>query len=185
MLTLPIPDEARFRISGEIWDEIVASGALRGQRVELIDGVITTMSPENARHAWVVTELTAALASRLPPTSRLRVQHPLRLSGTRQPEPDLAVVDAALPRHAHPSTALLVIEVSDSSLRYDRAVKVPMYAEAQIPELWIVNLADALVEVYREPDGSQYRSVSLVRPGEGLASLAFPEIGIDVAELLA
>ncbi|MCY4509331.1 MAG: Uma2 family endonuclease, partial [Acidobacteria bacterium] len=116
----------------------------------------------------------------------VRTQMPLAASGDSEPEPDLAVVpgDALDYLDAHPSGALLVVEVSDDSLHRDRTVKQRLYARCGIPEYWIVALPDARLEVYRRPAGDGYRDAVFLRAGETIAPLAAPTEAIPVADLL-
>lgn len=157
-----------------------------GDRVELLEGEIIEMSPEKSRHAASVDLALDALRRVLPAGYSIRVQHPLALSDSSEPEPDLAVVRGT-PRDyvdGHPSSAEMVLEVADSSLEYDRTRKASVYAAAAIAEYWIVNLVDAVVEVHREPTRSGYRSVDTRRAADVLRPLAAPGAEIRVAELL-
>jgi Uma2 family endonuclease len=129
------------------------------ERVELLEGLIHSMTPRGARHMRAISRLTRHIAPLLGEELSLRVQGPLTLSEDSEPEPDLAVVRAEdeASDERHPSTALLVIEVSDDSLAKDRSVKAQLYARARIPEYWIVNLRRETVEVYTEPDAGEGR----------------------------
>lgn len=154
------------------------------ERVELLEGVIIPMSPQRPEHAGRIQRLANRLTRRLPPIYEVRVQLPLSLGGISEPEPDLAVVraDQGDPISAHPSTALLAIEVARESLRKDRELKAAIYARAGIPEYWIVNLAESCVEVYRDPDpaAGRYRTSLKVSTGEQLGCPSIPELRIDV-----
>jgi Uma2 family endonuclease len=159
------------------YDHLVAQGAFQpGERLELIEGEILTMTPQNRPHATAVMLMQAALQSAFGPDSHVQVQLPLAVGATSEPEPDLAVIPGS-PRDylQHPSRALLVVEIADTTLAFDRKRKGPLYAAAAIPEYWIVNLADRIVEVYREPietaDGWHYRLVQRAAPGDRLAPL--------------
>jgi len=175
-----------------VWDRadyerLVSAGILGpGDRVELLEGEIIEMSPEKSRHAAAVDLAVDALRRRLGASHTIRVQHPLAVSDTSEPEPDLAVVSGS-PRDyvdRHPSSADLLVEVSDTSLEYDRTKKARVYAGAGIPEYWIVNLVESVLEVHRDPGRSGYRSVTTRRPGETVSPLAVPGAEIAVTELL-
>ncbi len=155
-------------------------------RVELIDGEIIEMSPQNSLHATAIVLVQQALTEPFRDGYFLRVQLPLDLGERNQPEPDVAVVQGEVRsyRTKHPTAAALVIEVSDSTLTFDQTHKLAVYAQARIPEYWIVNLVAYCVEVYREPHGNTYRSKATYDMDNQLAPLARPEAAIDVADLL-
>jgi Uma2 family endonuclease len=142
------------------YEHLVELGSFAGEKVELLQGRIVEMSPQGRAHAYAVTQLVRRLVPAIGDRAVVRVQMPMALSELSEPEPDLAVVAAADYLDEHPRQALLLIEVADSSLADDRKIKRRLYAEAQIPEYWIVNLLDGVVEVHREPDGGDYAQVS-------------------------
>jgi len=155
-------------------------------RVELIEGEILTMSAEKSRHSAAVDLTAEAVRAAFGAGHYVRVQHPLALGQWSEPEPDVAVVLGTPRDHvdAHPSTALLVIEVSDSSLEDGRGSKLRLYARAAIPEYWIVNLRESRLEVHRDPEGDGYRSVERRGRGELVRPLAVPGHDVPVADLL-
>jgi Uma2 family endonuclease len=158
----------------------------KGERFELIDGEIYHMSPQSSRHAGVLILCELALRALITANLVLRVQLPLALSDDSEPEPDLAVVEGT-PREqlkAHPKTALLVIEIAESSLEHDRQRKLSLYARSGIQEYWVVNLQEEVVEVYREPASGRYHSIFLRVPGDTISPLFCPQAAIAVAELL-
>jgi len=114
------------------------------------------------------------------------VQLPLALGPYSEPEPDVAVVEGTIDDYveAHPSTAVLVVEVADASLQFDRTRKAALYARAGIPDYWIVNLLDGVLEVHRQPEGDAYRERLVLPSQERVRPLARPEVEIAVAELL-
>lgn len=120
------------------------------------------------------------------PGSYIRVQAPLALGGDSAPEPDVAVVPGSLWDYEseHPSTALLVAEVSRQSLLHDRKNKLPVYARYAIPECWILNLRNKTLEVYRDPSGERYGTRLVLRIGDTVTPVARPEAVIAVANLL-
>jgi Uma2 family endonuclease len=143
------------------------------------------MSPQGPRHAEVVRRLNEFCVRQLPPEVYTRVQGPLALSEDSEPEPDIAVVAAGDYTQAHPARALLIVEVADSSLLKDRGVKTALYATAGVPEFWLVNLVDRVVEVHRQPAGGRYADIQRIDAGGSLALAAFPSISIAAREILA
>jgi Uma2 family endonuclease len=115
-------------------------------------------------------------------------QNPLRLDDHSEPEPDFMLLkpspDDYTSRHPRPDEAFLLVEVADASLDYDLEEKLPAYGHAGVAEVWIVNLRDQSLEVYREPHFTGYGSKTVVRAGDTVAPLAFPDAAVDVAELL-
>ena len=184
--TVPIP---RRRFTREEYYRLAEIGFFQGERVELIEGEIVKMSPISPLHGEVVTLLAERLWQLFGEGYRVRVQLPLSL-GDSEPEPDIAVVPGKVGDyvHAHPTTALLVVEVAQTSLEYDREVKAPLYARGGIPEYWIVNLDGHCIEVYRDPapmgEGYGYRSRRIYMMGEPIAPLQKPESAVKVDELL-
>ena len=176
-----------YRWSRDVYDRAVAAGVFGPEdRIELIDGALLTMTPQGSRHAAIATRVGEALTRTLGRHGHVRTQMPLAASGDSEPEPDLAVVpgDALDYLDAHPSGALLVVEVSDDSLHRDRTLKQRLYARCGIPEYWIVALPDARLEVYRRPAGDGYRDAVFLLAGETIAPLAAPTEAIPVADLL-
>ena len=153
-----------------------------GDRVELIDGEVREMTPIGPPHAWIVDRLTVLVAARLPETAHLRVQGPIRLGRHTEPQPDLSVArrtQAYTNRHPDAGDLLLVIEVADSSLQYDRAEKVPRYGKAGVPEIWLVDVAARTVTVYTGPGPEGYARERVLRCGERIAAGAVA--GLDLA----
>jgi Uma2 family endonuclease len=169
-------------------------GAFQDQSVELIEGEIYTMAPEGPEHATALTVLLHWLYEICPPGHFVRQPAPLTTSRSA-PEPDIAVIQGS-PRDyraGHPTTAALVVEIAQSSLSWDRKVKVPLYASMGIPEYWILDLNRGITEVYRDPvpteaDGAtvtfHYRSVFEVQPTDLLTPLFAPGDGRLLSELL-
>lgn len=170
--------------------DLVEQGELtEDDHVELLDGLIVCEPPHTPAHASGIVDAEATLRRVLGDRAHIRAQLPLVLREESVPEPDIAVVPgtAADYREAHPTEALLVIEVSQSTLPQDRLTKSRIYAGAGIPEYWIVNLREGEVEVMREPDprGRVYRSRLLYRPGSSIEPLRFAGASIAVSELIA
>jgi Uma2 family endonuclease len=163
------------------------TGILRpDDRVELIDGEILTMAPQKSPHATAVQLAQEALRAAFGDGFNVRPQLPLALAEMSEPEPDLAVVPGAPRdyRDSHPTTALLVVEVAETSLAFDRGVKKALYARAGIPEYWVVDLAAGAVEVYRSPRGVDYRDHRTLSERDSIAPLASAGAGVAVADLL-
>jgi Uma2 family endonuclease len=136
------------------YERMVDAGVLtENDRVELIGGEILTVTPQKSAHATAVVLAGDALRSVLTPKLHVRAQLPLALGDDSEPEPDIAVVQGSTReyRDAHPQSALLIIEVSGSTLAFDRHVKGSLHARENVAEYWIVNLVESVVEVYRDP----------------------------------
>ncbi len=179
--------ESRRPLRRREYDHLVQLGAFDDERLELIDGVLVAMSPQGAEHAHLVSKLARILTTALGLRAEVRSHSPLAISDESEPEPDIAVAPPGDYAREHPKTALLVVEVADSSLRKDHALKTPLYAAAGIAEYWIVNLVDRVVEVHRAPDpkAERYTDVSThAQGGEPLRVLAFPDVTVAVADLI-
>lgn len=155
-------------------------------RLELIDGEILDMTPQGSRHATAFSLVADAVQRAFGSGYYVRLQLPLALADDSEPEPDIAVVEGDVRdyRDEHPRTALLIVEVSDDSLRRDRTVKQRLYARCGVPDYWILSLADAHLEVYRDPGEDGYRTVIVRRAGETVAPLSCPAATIRVGDLL-
>jgi len=155
-------------------------------RLQLIQGEIVEMSPQGAAHATAIRRMTKVLETAFREGRDIRVQLPIALSDDSEPEPDVAVVVGALEDYEtqHPSTAVLIGEVADSTLRFDQTRKSVMYAAAGIPEYWVLNLVDRTLEVYREPHAAGYATALRLGPGDLVSPLAAPGAQLRVADLL-
>ncbi|SRR6266540_3226267 len=176
------------------YDRLIEVGVFRsGDKVELIGGQLCVSEPQNNPHATAIWLAQVALGRVLTPEWGLRIQLPIALDDESEPEPDLAVV-AGGPRDYsddHPSRPALLVEVADSSLMLDREHKGSLYARASIPEYWIVNLVDHVLEVYRDPRpdaaaayGWTYHTVRTLRAEEHVTASVAPSLHIAVADLL-
>ncbi len=171
----------------EEYDRLVAAGALHPEaRVQLVQGEIVEITPQSAQHATALRRLQKALETVFREGNEVRAQFPLALEEQSEPEPDIAVVPGSLNdyRTHHPTTALLVVEIADTTLDFDRTRKRAIYAQAQIPEYWIINLVDRLLEVYRNPQGLAYLTAQRLGPDEAIAPLAAPTVYLRVGDLL-
>lgn len=158
-------------------------GFFRGERVELIHGIVIRMPPIGPRHSARVVRLDELLLPRLLGRASVRVQQPFVAWDESEPEPDVAVVPVASYVDRHPDHAFLLIEVAETSLDYDRDTKGPLYAASGVPEYWIVDVVGRAVEVYAEPGTRGYARSRRVIVGETLTVGAFPDVVVSVAEL--
>jgi Uma2 family endonuclease len=187
----------RRRWSREMYYRAVDAGVFgEDDRIELIGGeIVEQMAPQKSTYSWAVSATEKQLSHVFGNGYWVRVQMPLSLGLDSDPEPDVSVVagDMDLYKAHHPAAAVLVVEVSDASIQYDRRIKSSLYAAASIPEYWIVNLSDAMVEVYRDPVadlnesfGSRYNTMLMLRYGKD-DSITLRAVGghsIPVAKLL-
>jgi Uma2 family endonuclease len=171
----------RYRFTVDEYHRLGEAGILgEDDRVELIDGEIVMMTPIGSRHAACVDQLTRSLVELYGDAGVVRVQNPITLDVRSEPQPDVVVLrpiaSRYFDRHPQPADVLLAIEVADSSLGYDRRIKIPLYASAGIAELSIVDLGRELVDVHREPFPGGYAERRTYRRGERI-----PLPGVDAA----
>jgi len=156
-------------------------------RVELVNGQIVAMSPIGDAHAACVLRLNIFLARRTELPVAVSMQNPVLLDRRWEPQPDIAILHraAGLGGHWHATAqdVLLIIEVADSSLAYDRDVKIPAYAQAGIPEVWLVDLNTDSISAYRNPGADGYRELLRVRRGETLRPMQLPDTEITADEI--
>lgn len=157
-------------------------------RVELLNGEIYDKPRRGPFHCSVTCELSSLFCLNSRDRWIVSVHNPLRLDEFSEPEPDLMLVqrrdDYYCNQHPGPADALLVIEVAETTLGFDRETKLPACGLAGIPEVWIVNFNELTVEVYREPHFEGYASGTVLRAGEQARPAAFPDVSVGVAELL-
>ena len=182
--------ERRHRFRVEAWLRMGEIGLFSPEyRGELIEGEILDMPPIGPTHsgcvAWLNDFFSLGISRR---EGIVWVQNPLRLGDLSAPQPDLALLRprpdfyrAALPA---PEDVLLVVEVADTTLRYDREVKAPLYARFKIPEYWLVNLPEQYLEVFRKPQAGGYLETTRYGRGDALSPQAWPSLTLSVRELL-
>ncbi len=157
-------------------------------RVELLEGEIVEMPPIGSHHAGVLNRLVKVFKPVIDTEAVLAFQNPIRLSATSAPQPDLAVLrpraDYYTDSHPVPEEVLLLIEIADSTVLRDQRIKAPLYAEAGIPELWIVNLTNSSVEIHRQPTEAGYLLNAIVRRGDKLTPDALPSVSLSVEDIL-
>jgi Uma2 family endonuclease len=178
---------AQRRFTVEEYHRMAETGILSSaERVELVRGVIREMSPKNRAHVIAVNRICDLLRDKLKGRARVYKEDPLRVERLdSEPEPDVMVC-------ANPDIVafgtdrmnpVLVIEVSESSLRYDLNDKATLYAEAEVPEYWVVNLVDRVLEVFRDLGEGHYRQRSTVKLSARIAPMAWPELELEVPSL--
>lgn len=172
------------RFSRAEYDRLVDLGFFGDERLELLHGMVVAMNPQGAPHAHVIRVLNRLLTIAVGDRGIVQPQCPLALSDDSEPEPDFAVLAPGDYRREHPKTALLVVEVADSSQRKDRLVKAPLYASAGVPEYWIVLVTEGVVEVHREPHEGRYRRLETVGRGATIELVALPGVAIAADDIL-
>ncbi len=169
------------------YDRMILNGIFHPEaRLELLNGEIIDMSPQGSFHSTSVILATEMLRSSFSKGYVTRVQMPLALAPDSEPEPDIAVVPGSPRdyRDEHPDSAVLVVEVSDTTLSFDRNDKKKLYALSGIPEYWIINLTDGHLEVYRNPVRGTYNYVEILGLGKTVSPIAAPDSLIAVADIL-
>lgn len=183
-----LPRARRFTV--DEYERMVHAGVFASDdRVELIEGEIIEMTPIGDPHASVVDRLNALLSRRLGDRVIVRVQGPVRFVALRsRPQPDLALLRPRADYYATGAPAageiVLLIEVMDTSVEYDRRRKAPLYARAGVSDLWLVDIPAGVVDVQREPGADGYRDVRTYRRGESLMPPAFPDVALAVDDIL-
>jgi len=185
MSSMPSGSLRRHRLTATDYHRMGDAGILRPDaRVELIEGEIIDMAPIGSRHAAAVERLAAALRGAVGDLAMVRTQQPVALDRHSEPEPDVAVVfprgDYYEHSHPQPRDVLLIVEVADATLAYDRDVKVPLYARCSVPEVWIVDVAERRLGRYRAPSDGEYSERSEVSSGEALELFALRGVRVDL-----
>ena len=157
-------------------------------RVELIEGEIIEMSPIGSTHGGTVNRSSTVLNSKLSQIAIVSVQNPIRLNDFSEPQPDLALLKPRKDFYSksHPSAedVLVVIEVADTSLEYDRNVKLPLYARAGIREAWLMVPGKNVIEIHSKPMKGKYQKVQRLKRGKSLVSPTIPSLSCRVEDLL-
>lgn len=176
------------------YDRLIDKGVFGpDERLELLAGHLVVREPQGDPHSFTIERVNEALRTAFGPEWRVRVQLPVALDEESEPEPDVSVAPGPLRdgAEAKPSRLALVVEVAQSSLALDREYKGNLYARARVPDYWIVNLLDRVLEIYRDPRpdasasyGWAYRSVQSLHAGEHVSPLAAPSTRVAVADLL-
>ncbi|MBV6625299.1 MAG: Uma2 family endonuclease [Rivularia sp. (in: Bacteria)] len=179
----------RRKFTVEQFHKMAESGILNeDDRVELIRGEIIEMAAIGTKHAACVRRLDNVLPRKLGDRVIISVQNPVGLDDISEPQPDVVLLkpreDFYASAHPQPKDVFLIIEVADSTIKYDREVKIPLYAEEGVVEVWLVDINDECVEVYREPVNGEYKKVEKFGRNDSLAIRAFEDVGISVDEIL-
>lgn len=180
----------RHRFTVDEFHRMGEAGIISGEdRVELIEGEIIQMTPISSRHAGCVNRLTRLFSSKAGSRALLGVQNPVQIAGHTEPQPDVVLLrprdDDYMNSHPGPADVLLLVEVAESSLEYDRDVKVPAYARAGIPEVWLVDLVHGNIEVSLQPTPGGFQKTFTLGAGEGLAPSLLPDISLQVGEIIS
>jgi Uma2 family endonuclease len=185
VLDLDIAPDGIRRLRRSEYDQMVEAGIIaENEKVELLEGILVTMSPEGPAHAEVVSRLIHLFVTAVGARAQVRAANPLAATEDSEPEPDLALVPPGVYWSEHPTKTFLVIEVAHTSLRKDRGLKRRVYARAGVPEYWVINLKDRVIDVFTRPTGEDYGEVQRAQPGEILKPTAFPDVTVPVADLL-
>jgi Uma2 family endonuclease len=188
VLDRPTIETVKFSLAQ--YHKLAALGIFANRRVELLNGEITVMAPMNPPHLWTIRALNELLLTHVPKGWAVLPQCPIQLSQDSEPEPDFAVLKADPP----PSTqhtpqgaqVALLIEISDSTLRYDQGIKLALYASASIPEYWVVDLENTVIHQYSDPQPATrtYGSHKTLKPGELITSITVPSVSLAVKDIL-
>jgi Uma2 family endonuclease len=185
-MSLPI---SRYYFSAAEFERMGEAGVFtRDARLELIEGEIIETSPIGSRHAACVKFLSRFLNRTVGDIALVSTQNPIRLNDFSEPEPDLALLrlrdDFYRDAHPTPADVLLVVEVADTTLGYDRQVKMPLYAKAGIEEAWIVNLTDEQIEIYSGLAEGTYQTIVNFRRGDEARARTISKLAVGVADVL-
>ena len=170
-----------FRFSIEAFDRLSEEGVFADHQVELIDGLIVEVSPMNDLHYKWLLELHDELFLKLREKARICQQTPIKLEiSNTKPLPDFTIIP--LSRYTgnvpNPSEAVLVIEISDSTLETDKGIKLQRYAQAEIKEYWVIDAKAKRLEIYRDPEGIEYRTKITVDEGKNAAMLELNDVPV-------
>ncbi len=182
-------DLQRRLFTADEYHRMAEAGVLgEDDRVELVDGEIVEMSPIGSPHAACVDRLNVLLQRLGGVQGIVRVQSPIRLNAHSEPQPDLSILrhraDFYAAAHPTPEDVLLVVEVADTSLRYDRDVKIPLYARAGIAEAWLVDLLNGSVDIFTQPSERGYQQSRRVGRDARMTSPALPSATLLVSDIL-
>jgi Uma2 family endonuclease len=178
------------RFTVDEYDRMGEAGILgEDDRVELVDGQVVEMTPIGPLHAGTVNRINRVLSSRLGERAVVGVQNPVRLAAfDSEPQPDAMLLrprdDFYTKSHPGPDDVILVIEVMDASAAYDRGVKLPLYARAGVPEVWLLDLERAAMEVHRRPGPDGYADARVLRGPESLSAELVPDVAFRVSDFL-
>lgn len=183
-----MPQPVQLRFSVDDYYKMIELGILKDyEKAEIIEGELIKKMTVGDRHAAVVNILNRFFSRNLSENILVSIQNPVRLTDFNEPEPDVLLADLTKydgKRHPRPEEVLILIEVSDTTVKYDRDVKLPLYAEAKIPEVWIVNLPNEIIEVHTKPEFGLYQLVKIYKRGEIVKSDSIPNLEIETDKIL-
>lgn len=169
----------QHRLTTDRYHAMIAAGILtEDDRVELLEGKLVDRSPIGPRHLFTVNHLTQLLIHHVGSSAMVSIQNPVHLSPASEPEPDVVLLRPEVNRTRVPIArdVLLLIEVADATLETDRRIKLPLYAEAGIPEVWIVALPEDVLEVYRQPREGRYTQAQFLSGADTVTIGTLPEL---------
>ncbi len=182
------PQPRRLRFTVDDYYKMIELGMLDNyEKAEIIDGELIKKMTIGDRHAFIVDSLNRFFSKNVSDDIMVRIQNPLRLTDYDEPEPDIVLTDLTKydgKRHPRPAETILVVEVSDSTLKYDRDIKLPLYAAAEIPEVWIVNLQNDIIEIHQQPSIGIYQLTKIFKRGEVVKSALLPGMALEVDSFL-
>jgi Uma2 family endonuclease len=176
-------EDATQRLRRVEYEKMAALGIFEDQRVELLDGVVVRMSPHSPLHDATIDDVARLFMNLFAARARVRIQSAFAAGDGSEPEPDIAVVPPGDYRSAHPHEGWLIVEVADSSLQRDRT-KARIYAESAVTEVWIVNVAESVIEVHLDPAPSGYATSKIYRKGERIRPQRFPDVDVAASDIL-
>jgi Uma2 family endonuclease len=183
---MPQPMQLRFKVDD--YYKMIELGILKDyEKAEIIEGELIKKMPIGDRHAATVDFLNRLFIKNVSDDVLVRIQNPIRLSDYNEPEPDIVLTDLRKyngKRHPQPTEIILIVEVSDSTLKYDRDTKLSLYAEAEIYEVWIVNLQNDIIEVHQNPSNGIYQLAKIFKRGEKVQSEVLPDLSLEVDKIL-
>ncbi len=182
------PFITRRRITVEEYEVMYEAGVFKpDERLELINGEILKVAPMNAPHISYVIRLSRIFTERLTKRAIVSTQLPVVINEESEPEPDLSILrwrsDDYFSGKPSAQDVYAIIEVASTSLVYDRRVKLPLYARAGVPEVWIVKVQERELEVYRSPKGEAYSESRVLKPSDVVSLLAFPDVELALSEV--
>lgn len=185
--TQPQPKQLRFSV--DEYYKMIELGILKDyEKAEIIEGELIQKMPIGDRHAAAVNLLNRFFIKNVSEETLVSVQNPLRIDEYSEPEPDFVLADLTKfdgKRHPRPAETFLVVEVSDSTLKYDRDTKLALYAEVEIPEVWIVNLKNDIIEIHTKPSNGIYQLAQIFKKGEIAESEILPDLKVEVDKILS
>jgi Uma2 family endonuclease len=184
-----IPEAARWQFTTTEYERMAEAGILsEDDRVELVEGEVLKMTPIGSRHAACVNRLNTLVSQQVGGSVIVSVQNPVRLTQYTEPQPDLALLrpraDFYSEGHPAPEDVLLIVEVAETSLGYDRDVKLPLYARAGIPEVWIVDLDREEILAYSRPREGAYGESERELRGGTVSSRVLPGLALEVGDVI-